>query len=357
MPMSRIVPPRRTAAALALGACMLASACEDDPIRPSGGDPREYGVVLNSTGLSLTVFPVDAPDSSYTIPLGPSGTPATQAVRGGIALVPLGTTSAVAVVDLAAGTVLRTIPLPTNGGATGVAIANDSMAFVANPELNSVSPVNYRSGTALTPIAVGPYPQSLEALGDRVFVLEANLASFEVQGVSSISVIDADALEVDASFALGGRNAGDALVSGDSVLYVLNRGDFGDDNGSVSVIRLPVAAEADHHEGFGGGTGTLAEFGPGADLAVSSYLYGVALFDPQAGSFIVGPEDGVTPPGASNVLAVGTDSEDRIYVVGAGNCIAPGVVQRVTGSLAAPTGPIVPITVGSCPVDIAFTTF
>lgn len=349
--------PRRVSTALALGACLLAIACADDPTRPPGAQPREYGVVLNSTGLSLTVFPVDAPDSSYTIPLGASGTPASLAVRGRIALVPLGLFPGVAVVDLQAAMVLRTIPLPANGGATGVAIANDSTGFVANPELSSVSPVRFVRGVALTPIDVGPYPQALAARGDRVFVLEANLANFQVQGVSSISVIDADALEVDAAFALSGRNAGDALISGDSVVYVLNRGDYGADNGSVSVIRLPLAAEADHHEGFGGGTGTLAEFGEESDLAVSSYLYGVALFDPESAAFVVAPEAGVTPTGAVNVLAVGSDSEGRLYVVGAGNCIAPGSVFRVTGSLTAPTGPIVPITVGACPVDIEFTTF
>ena len=57
-------------------------------------------------------FPVDAPDSTRTIPLGASGTPVSLAVRGDIALVPLGVFPAVAVVDLAQGVVLRTIPLP-----------------------------------------------------------------------------------------------------------------------------------------------------------------------------------------------------------------------------------------------------
>src|SRR5690606_11163579 len=128
---------------------------------------------------------------------------------------PLGTVAAVAVVDLAAGAVTDMIALPAGSGATGVAIVDDSLAFVANPELNTVTPVFYRSGETGPEIEVGPYPTGLLALGDRVFVLEANLADFVVQGPSSISVIDANTFAVDADFALTGRNAGDALVSGD----------------------------------------------------------------------------------------------------------------------------------------------
>lgn len=349
----RALRRRAAAGALLFSAVTFATGCDDDPTRPSGGAPREHGVVLNSTGLSLTVFPVAAPDSTRTIPLGPDGTPGSLAVRGDIALVPLGVFPAVAVVDLAEGVVLRTIPLPAAGGATGVAIVNDSIAFVANPELNSVTPVNYRAGTARAAIDVGVYPQALEAIGDRVFVLEANLVNFTPVGVSTISVIDAGTMEVDADFALGGRNAGDALVSGDSMLYVLHRGDFGEENGSLSVIRLPLAAEAVHHEGFGAGTGTLAELD--GDLAISSWAYGLALFDPASASFVVAPEDAIVPEDAVNVLAVGSDAGGRLYVVAAGDCVAPGEVVRLAGGVDAE--PDARITTGACPLAIDFTTF
>ena len=346
------VRTRRALSFVALVACTAVSACEDDPMRPTGGQPREYAVLLNSVSNSLTVFPVAAPDSTRTIALGPTGTPTTLDVRGSIALVPLGLFPAVAVVDLAEGVVTRTIPLPDNGGATGVAIANDSIAFVGNPELNTVSPVRYRAGTAAAAIAVGGYPTALAAVNDRVVVLEANLVDFVPSGPSTVSVIDAEEWVVDAEFPLAGRNAGDALVLGDSVVLVLHRGDFGAANGSVSVIRLPLAAEAEHHPGFGEGTGTLARLGDG-QIAVSSWAYGIALFDRLAGAFTIAPSNGVVPEGAVNVLAVATDGEGRLYVVSAGDCSAPGSLLRLDDALEVEAA----ATVGSCPIDAAFTTF
>lgn len=327
------------------------SACEEDPTRPQGAEPREYAVVLNSTGLTLTVFPVDAPDSTRTIALGPDGTPGSIAVRGDIALVPLGVFPAVAVVDLDAGAVLRTIPLPAGSGATGAAIANDSIGFVANPQLGSVSPLRYRSGAAGTPIPVGVYPQALLATGDRVFVIEANLVNFMPAGPSSVSVIDAGELEVDASFPLGGTNAGHAVLDG-ATLYVLNSGTGTSPDASLSVIELPAAAEATRHEGFGTFPVRLARLEPGR-LAVASPVDGVSLFDAVSGTFELAPENGFLPPGAVNVLAVGADSSGRLYVADAKDCTAPGVVFRVTDALAVETT----TNVGSCPIDIVFTTF
>ncbi|HUF11679.1 MAG TPA: hypothetical protein VMN78_01100 [Longimicrobiales bacterium] len=349
---NREVRSRRVLSCFALVVCTIGSACDDDPTRPSGGEPREYAVVLNSVSNSLTVFPVDAPDSTRTIALGPTGTPTTLDVRGSIALVPLGLFPALAVVDLADGVLSRTIPLPEAGGATGVAIANDSVAFVGNPELNTISPVRYRAGTAAAEIAVGRYPTALAALGDRIFVLEANLVDFVPDGPSTVSVVDADEWVVDADFTLSGRNAGDALVLGDSIVLVLNRGDFGAANGSLSVIRLPIAAEAEHNSGFGEGTGTLALLEDG-QLAVSSWAFGIALFDLGAGAFTIAPSNGVVPEGAVNVLAAAADGEGRLHVVSAGDCAAPGSLLRLDDALQVAAS----ATVGSCPIDVAFTTF
>lgn len=326
-------------------------ACEEDPMRP-GGRPREYAVVLNSVSNSLTVFPVDDPDSTRTIGLGGTGTPTTLAVRGSVALVPLGLYSAVAVVDLVAGAVARTISLPLGGGATGVTIVNDSVAFVGNPELNTVSPVRYHVGNIGPEIPVGGYPTALAAVGDRVFVLEANLVDFSPAGPSTVSVIDADSWEVDADFTLSGRNAGDALVLGDSVVLVLNRGDYGAANGSLSVIRMPVASEAEHHEGFGEGTGTLALLRDGR-LAVSSWAYGLSLFDLAAAEFTVDPSNGLIPGAAVNVLAIATDSRQRLYLVAAGDCSAPGRLLRLDDDFDV----LAVANVESCPIDAAFTTF
>ncbi|HEX6589580.1 MAG TPA: hypothetical protein VF039_11190 [Longimicrobiales bacterium] len=330
-------------------------ACEEEPTRPTpDGDAREHAVVLNSVGLTLSVFATDSPDSVVTIPLGASGSPTTLAVHEGIALVPFGTVSAVMVVDLAAGVVLDVIALPANGGATGVAIVDDSLAFVANPELNSVSPVRYRDGIALDAIDVGIYPTALVAHEGSVYVLEANLVDFAPDGPSTVSVIDAHALEVDTTFALSGRNAGDGLISGDSVLYVLHRGDYGLGNGAVSVVPLPGVAERERFDGFGEGTGTLSELD--GDLLISSYEYGLVLYDPEMRDFLVAPEDGVSPPDAANVLGAGVDRDGRLYAIDARDCTQPGRVWVWTGALG-DVGDAEPVTAGACPIEVVFTTF
>lgn len=347
----------RTFLSTALLATALTGAygCTDEPTRPTPSqDERDYAVVLNSVGLTLTVFPTEAQDSATTIPLGATGTPASLAVRGAVALVPLGIVPAVAVVDLAARVVLDVIALPAGSGATGVAIVDDSLAFVANPELNSVSPVLYRAGVALDPIEVGIYPTALVAHGDRAYVLEANLVDFMPDGPSSVSVIDAATLALDTAFMLSGRNAGDAVLSGDSVMYVLNRGDYGLGNGSVSVVPLPGVAERERFDDFGEGTGTLAELD--GDLLVASYVYGLALYDPQAHAFTIAPEAGVFPPDADNVLAASVGPDDRLYAVDARDCTEPGRVWVWQGQ-PDDAGDAQPVTVGSCPIDVVFTTF
>ena len=80
---------------------------------------------------------------------------------------------------------MRAIPLPDNSGATGSAIVDDSIAFVANPNLNTVSRINYLTGETAE-IEVGPYPQGIVFARGRIFVLEGNLENFMPAGPSSV---------------------------------------------------------------------------------------------------------------------------------------------------------------------------
>lgn len=341
----------KVARSLAAFTLIALAACEDDPVRPDGGEPREHAVVLNSVSRSVTIFPVSEPDSTVTVALDPLSTPTTLAVRDGIALVPLGLFAAVAVIDLAEGEVIDQIPLPTGSGATGVAIVDDSLAFVANPELNSVTPVYYRTGETGAAIPVGVYPTALVALGDRVFVIEANLVNFSPAGPSTVSVIDAGALEVDADFVLGGKNAADAATDGDE-LFIVHAGNFDSANAAVSVVDLPIAAETNLHTGFGA-FATEVEVLLSGLIIVSSPVYGVTMFDPAEEDFLVDPGEGFGASGA-NVLGIGLDSNQRLWVLDATDCGSPGRAIRVTG----PAGVAVDeATVESCPEAIGFGIF
>ena len=131
--------------ALLLGALFMV-ACSGDGTELQLPETTEVGVVLSSTDLSLTIFEVENPGQTRTVGLGPDGSPITMAVRGNLAAVPLGVVPAVAVVDLREGLLVRTVGLPLGSGATGAAFLNDSIVLVANPSLNSVTPVNVLAG-------------------------------------------------------------------------------------------------------------------------------------------------------------------------------------------------------------------
>ena len=91
---------------------------------------------------------------------------------------------------------------------------NDSIVLAANPDLNSVTPVNVVAGTSGSEIAVGRYPQAIVVEGGRAFVLNAELEldvelGFVVpDGPSTVSVIDIESLTVTSTMALSGENAG-----------------------------------------------------------------------------------------------------------------------------------------------------
>lgn len=329
----------------------VVTACDEDGVRPDpGAETREYAVVVNSVSASLSVFPVDAPDSVFTIGLNPEGTPVSAAVRGAVALVPLGAFPAIAVVDLHDRTVSRTIPVAAGSGPTGVAIVDDSLAFVSLSMRNEVVPVLYDRGAVLDPIATGTWPEAVLYSDGRVYVLNARflLTTFEYEGPGTVTVVDPQALTVLATVQLGGLNPGAAATMGGS-LWVLNRGNYFDVDGSLSRIDPAGLVEVDHTPGFGSGPGDMTIFD--SHLAIASFAYGVALWAPGAG-FTIAPAAGYRPVPEAAVSAVGTDAAGRLYVVD-GQCSDPGRVYVVDDELEV----VQTADVEVCPFDIAFTSF
>ena len=308
---------------------LLSAACADDPTRPDRGAPREYAIVVNSVSATVSIFPVSESDSVHTVALDPLSTPTTIAVRDDIALVPLGLFPAVAVIDLAEGIVIDEIPLPAGSGATGVAIVDDSLAFVANPDLNSVTPVRYRSGETGDAIPVGVYPTSLFVIGDRLYVVEANLENFMPAGPSTVHVIDIPSLAVIGTVDLSGTNAAQAASNG-GPLFVVQAGAFDSASAIVSAVDLDLAVETEAYQGFGVFANEIVVPLNGT-VIVASPMYGLAQFAPQFGEFLVQPGSGFGS-GGMNVLGIGLDTSDRLWVLDAGDCASPGRAMRVSGS-------------------------
>ena len=337
---------------LPLAALAAVAACDTGPaeIRQIADG---IAVIVNSVDRSLTTVSVLGTDAPVrTIGLGAQGTPTTVAADSIFAVVPMGSYPFAQVVNLQTNQVVHTVALPANSGATGVAFANDSIAIVANSNLNTVTPVNVFRGTAGAQIAVGDYPQAVFTYADRVYVLNGNLdANFQPAGNGTVTVLNATTLAVVTTVQLGGRNPIDAAARGTSV-FVLNAGDFGQTNGSLSVIGTQTLQEEAHHPGFGSFPSSVA-YSPGTqELFVTVFGSGLISWDPATLSFIDAPANplrpGNNPPPYASVAF--DPFINRMHVVRPGNCIAPGTHHRLSSR----TNIERTVDTGVCPLGIAF---
>jgi hypothetical protein len=329
---------------------LLLAACEEGiTVTDPPPELTTVGVVVNSVELTLTVFPLAEPEETWTIPLGPEGTPVGGAVRGGRAVVPMGIVPTAVVVDLAQGSVVHTVALPQGSGATGAAFVNDSIALVANPGLNSVSPVNALSGTVGAQIPVGTYPSGITVVGDRVFVVNAELEDFSPTGPGTLTVLDRETLEVTGAVELSGKNPGGTAVHPGGFLYVVNGGTWGEGNGSLSVVDVNLAVEAAHHPGFGEFPGQVARAGDGR-LYVSSWSYGLVSWNPATQSFQRGPDDPIQPDGVGAAPGVAVDPQGGLWSLFP-DCSDPSRVLRLSQDYQVE----VSVDVGICPAALYFT--
>jgi hypothetical protein len=309
-------------------------------------DPTEVLLVVNSTANTLSIAPVEGSGSVVSVPLGgTTPTPVGVSARKSTAIVPMGLDNAVAVVDLRGATLVRTIPLPDNSGATGSTIVDDSIAYVGNPNLNTVSRVNYLTGT-VADVTVGTYPQGLVFTRGKVYVLNGNLQNFAPVGPSWLTVIDpgtnALAAGIDSIPLTGPGNAGFATVGPDGLLYVMNTGDYFSGEGRLSVVDPLAGTELASHTGFGTGPGNVATDGA-SHLFVSSFTEGVMVFDLDSNKVVRGAGHGLQVPRNS---AVAADSKGRLYAIDSGPCSGgqPGVAHVFDATLTE----IRTITLGEC---------
>jgi hypothetical protein len=345
--MTRSTSARLLAIAAFIG---VAAACADTsaPAPPSD----EVLLVVNSTEASLSIVPVENPSGGVKIPLGgTTPSPVGVSAFNGVAIVPMGLDNSVAVVDLHTGNV-DIIPLEANSGATGSAIVDDSIAYVANPNLNTVTRVNYLTGDTAS-VAVGVYPQGVVYTRGRIFVMNGNLVTFAVAGESWITVIDpttnAKASGIDSIPLPGPGNAGFADVAVDGLIYVMNTGGYNPtDLGRLSTVDPVDRTELGNFGGFGNAPGPVAA--SGSLLFISSYAEGTMVFDTGKNKVIHGAGDGAPIPGNASVAV---DSKGRVYSLESGPCFGgtPGVAHVLNSNL----DQVDTITLGECSVGALVT--
>lgn len=331
-----------------MGAC-------SDALEQTSSAGQVIGVV-NSADRTLSL--VSATDFTVSTRdwLRASATPSTIDGHGNVFVVPLGQADA-AGVDRLLGSCNPgamcvqsdyVLPLAAGSGATGVAIQDDSIAWIANPNLNTVTRLNYLKGDT-TSIAVGVHPQAVAIVGTRVFVVNANVVGTPA-GPSWLTSFDCCAVRTPDSISLTGTNARFATVGDDSLLYVITSGHAGAADGKLSIVDPTSRTEVAVLNGLGESPGAAAFHPAGGRLLIASVTEGILEVNTAIRGVTRGPGSGIKP-GGHGVSGLAIDLHGRVYAVDPGACTSAGTVHVLT----APPDyrEIHTVAVGVCPTTAA----
>ncbi|NIV91985.1 hypothetical protein GWN42_04075 [candidate division KSB1 bacterium] len=303
----------------------------DSPMGPEAMTVQR-AFVVNSTSNTISVIELDSLTvRNDVIDLGPNSTAVGFSFRGQRAIVPNGRANNVVVLDTENLTVEGIIDLPEGSGATGSAFFNNTIAFVGNLNLNSVSRIDLQSMTWTDTIAVGIAPSDIAVANGKVFVINSNVdfTTFEKLGNGTISVIDPNTLQVTNTIDAGATNSQFIGVDLEGDLIVVNSGDFGAGNGTVSVIDPET-------ETLTTGPVTIGDF-PGSFninsdgvAYIASFSAGLYVFNTRTNTVVRGADNPLSATDASgNPLGsagVDFDDDDNIYSVHFGDGVTPGTV-------------------------------
>jgi hypothetical protein len=306
----------RTARAIA-GCTLLATlaACGNDtpsaPRGPTGflagvSGNREIGIVVNTTSRALTMFQLGAPSTTVQIALGTSTTitPVGLSLRGRKAAVPLGNAASVALVNLEARTIDRYFTFPS-GNTTGSVWSNDTTIFAANTTTNKVGRIYIGQVAAdiATTVTVAPAPTALAYVNGRVLVISGNLANYAPIGNGIVTAINPVTMTVLGIVQTGGTNPTAAAVGPDSLLYVLNTGDYVAD-ANLTIINPATLAIVATIPGMGAGAGAISIDDAGIAY-ISSFSGATIAWNTKTRAFLRTPANPICAKRASTGLCRG----------------------------------------------------
>lgn len=332
---------------LLVTAAVLLAACNGDSTeseRPFilDGD-GEVGLVVNSTGKSLTLFRTDDPAETRQIPFGASSsvTPTGLAVRGRYAAVPLGNAASVALVDLEELRVTRFFLFP-GGNATGAAFADDTTLLAANFQADYVgrATVGQAGDSIRQRVSVAPAPTDIVMAAGRAAVISSNLdENFQTIGNGVVTFLDPRTLQLQGTVRTGGTNPTDAAAGPDGRLYVVNTGDYVSD-GSVTVIDAQSMQAVRTVPGFGPGPGSIHVDAAGLAY-VSGFFTGTVVWNTRTGEFVRGPANPLCAPlpggRCRGAFAATTDVQGNVYQAFFGSAregLAPNIFVYRAGTFA-----------------------
>jgi hypothetical protein len=307
---------------------LVAAACSD-ALEQDTTAGLEIAVV-NTGSNTLSFVNATSFTSGLVVDLAPpAGTPASLDTRGALVLVPMGTGNVLRAFSFGTISGPSLIALPAGSGATGVAIQSDSFAWVANPNLNSVTRVNYRTGDTLPQVAVGVAPGAVVFVGTRVFVVNGNAPGGTPAGPSWLTSFDCCAVTTKDSIPLTGAGARSITLGTDGFLYVVLAGTSGAADGRLSIVDPVTRREVAILNGLGESPGP-AVYHPSGRLLIASATAGILEVNTLTRAITRGPAAGVKPGGAG-IAALALDPRGRVYAVAPGACASPGVVHILSG--------------------------
>ena len=327
-------------------ALTLATGCSD-ALEQKSSAGQVIGVV-NANDRTLSV--ISATDFSVSTHDWQSGTASPRTIdgRGHLFVVPLGAADAVGIsrfFTCPAGALALCVrpdyvlPLAPGSGATGAAIQDDSIAWIANPNLNTVTRINYLRNSDTTSVAVGVYPQAVAIVGTRVFVVNSNLVGSTPAGPSWLTSFECCSVRTPDSIPLTGANARFAVVGDDSLLYVIASGHAGAADGKLSIVDPKSRTEIAVLNGLGESPGAAAFHPAGGRLLISSLAEGILEVNTSIRAITRGPGNGVKPAG-HGVSGLAIDLRGRVYAVDAALSATPefscAVIRGVVHVLTAP---------------------
>ncbi len=335
----------------ALGACA--------PTTGPTALPVEVLVVLDREERSLRLIAVDSVNVVRTIDLsgslGPLK-PTVLAVQGTTAVIGLGSSANVLVVDLAVRRVVRLNPVAGLGAIAAVAISETGLGFSAIPatpngvNITSFDPVSGISGN----YEVAGGPQGFAVARGTVFVVLGN-RQFCYPAVPSCldtpSWLKPFPFNTTDSIPLfGPGNASATQLGSDGLLYVLSSGNGGTAEGRLSAVDPVARREIASFGGFGLAPQFMAS--DGSDRLLIAGPRELMVFNVRDRRVEKGAGAGI--PFAIPPRALVTDAFGRAYLPVGGGCVigsAPGSVRVFGTDLVERSA----IPAGVCPVAAAVT--
>ena len=314
---------RHVATLLALASGIVACSSDTSNTGPAtplpflSGTTADPGIALSvsSSRNALLMVQTGAPATRVELPLGASSTVTAVdlSVRGTKAIIPLGNAASVALVDLTNARVERFFTFPS-GNATGSAWLDDSTAIVCNQSFNYCGRIRTgRTANAIPDtVKVAEFPSSVLVVAGRVFVVSSYLdANYAQIGNGKVTELSATSNRVLRTFTVGPNPQYAAASADGTKLYVTNSGDYGANNGSLSVINLTTNTAELPITGFGDFPGPIAIDSKGRAF-ISSFNFGTIVWDIATRTFLRGPANALcvkyTTAGGAGVCRGASDA-------------------------------------------------